>query len=69
MIEDHGINPSKIKDQLKGGLADSKKYTDFPLDQLEMGIKIEKEHTDDPYKALEISMDHLTEDKKYYTKL
>lgn len=69
MLRDHGIDPSKVKDKLKGGLADKKNPTDFPLDQLEKGLKVEKEHTDDPYTALEISMDHLEEDPKYYTKL
>lgn len=68
-LEDLGIDPSKIKDSLRGGLADAKSYTDFPLDQLERGIKVEMEHTDDPYIAIEIVMDHLTEDRKYYTKL
>ena len=31
-------------------------------------MKIEKEHTSDPDEQLEIVMDHLVEDKEYYTK-
>lgn len=69
MLKDKGIDISKVKDKLKGGKADKKQPTDFPLDQLEKGIEVEKEHTDDPYKAIEIAMDHLAEDTKYYTKL
>ena len=37
--------------------------------QLDMGIKVEMEHTKDESDARTISMDHLFEDPKYYTKL
>ena len=37
--------------------------------QIEMGLKVEMEHTDDKDKAMEITMDHLWEDPKYYSKL
>ncbi len=56
------------KDQIKGGLADKKKPSDFDQKELELGIKDELEHTDDPKKAAEIAMDHLTKDKSYYSK-
>jgi hypothetical protein len=57
------------KDEISGGLADKKKPSDFDKDSLKQGIKVEMEHTDNPKIALEIAMDHLTEDKNYYTKL
>lgn len=57
------------KDQIKGGLADKKKPSDFPADKLKAGIKVELEHTDDPKIAIEIAMDHLSEDLEYYNKL
>lgn len=63
------IKSSKIKDNIKGGLADKKKPSDFDKKSLEEGLKIEMEHTDDKKIAREIAMDHLTEDKKYYKKL
>lgn len=60
---------SKFKQKLMGGLADKKKPSDFDPKALKQGQKVEMEHTDDPAKAEEISMDHLTEDPKYYDKL
>jgi len=57
------------EDTLKGGLGDNAPAGTFPKDQLNKGIKVEKEHTNSPAVAKEISEDHLTEDKKYYTKL
>jgi hypothetical protein len=59
----------KHKDKIPGGLADKKQPKDFDPKQLAKGKKVEMEHTDDPKKALEISMDHLTEDPRYYDKL
>lgn len=45
----------------------------FPVSELEnelkLGVNRELEHVDDPAKALEIAIDHLAEDKQYYTKL
>ena len=50
-----------------------KKEEDIPKDvdqkELKEGIKVEKEHTDKPCVAKKIALDHLKEDKKYYTKL
>ena len=57
------------QDQIHGGLGDHANILDFPLAQILMGMEVEKEHTDDPLIALEISLDHLTEDQSYYTKL
>lgn len=57
------------KDLIPGGLADKKEKSDFPADQMITGIDVEMEHTDDKDIAEEIAMDHLTEDKEYYTKL
>lgn len=64
---------------MKGGKADkltlpkiAKKYK-VPVEdltaQLRLGIKTEMEHTNNRSKAKEISMDHLAENPKYYTKL
>lgn len=35
--------------------------------ELELGLKIEAEHTDDKEERKEIALDHLKEDKKYYS--
>ena len=37
--------------------------------QIKQGAKVEKEHTDDSKEAVRIAMDHLVEDRKYYSKL
>lgn len=58
-----------MKDQIKGGLADKKKPSDFDPKMLAMGVKVEMEHTSDKQVATEIAMDHLMEDPKYYVKL
>jgi hypothetical protein len=60
---------AKHKDQMPGGLGDKKSPSDFDADQLAKGIKVEMEHTTDPEIAREISLDHLTEDPRYYDKL
>lgn len=57
------------KDQIKGGLADKKKPSDFDASAIKQGIKVEMEHTDNKSIAREISMDHLAEDPNYYKKL
>ena len=64
---------------MKGGKADkltlpkiAKKHNVSIEDltsQLKLGIKTEMEHTDNKAKAKEITMDHLAENPKYYTKL
>jgi hypothetical protein len=42
---------------------------DILKQELKKGIKVEKEHTSDVKRAVRITMDHLFEDPKYYTKL
>lgn len=39
------------------------------IQQLIMGIEVESEHTDDLIQRARIALDHLEEDKQYYTKL
>lgn len=39
------------------------------IKELSMGIKEELEHTSDLFESTKIAMDHLKEDKKYYSKL
>lgn len=60
---------SEWKDQLPGGLADSKKPSDFSSKSLQQGRSVEREHTKNKTLATEIAMDHLAEDAKYYPKL
>jgi len=55
-------------DKIPGGKAD-KLTQKFPTDQIVKGQEIESEHTDDQSVATEITLDHLTEDPHYYTKL
>jgi hypothetical protein len=56
-------------DQLKGGIADNKKSSDFDPVSLREGTEVEMEHVDDEKLAQEIAMDHLAEDPEYYRKL
>lgn len=67
--KEFGIDMDKFKDQIGGGYGDQAIPSDFDFEQLRMGIEVEMEHTDDPYIALEITLDHLTEDGDYYTRL
>lgn len=57
--------------RLPDGLARKKGIDplDFDLHTLGEGIIVEFEHTNDPALALEITLSHLVEDEKYYTKL
>ena len=55
--------------KLPGGVGDTTPTNSVDPNQLSLGIQIEMEHTNDPDIAKEISMDHLTEDPEYYTKL
>ena len=69
----------EIEDKINGGLADNvtldgiaKKHkvsVDVIKKQFDTGIKVEMEHTNNKELAKEITMDHLFEDPKYYTKL
>jgi hypothetical protein len=57
------------KDELKGGEGDKLSEKDVCPKQLAIGIEVELEHTGKRAIAKEIALDHLAEDKKYYTKL
>jgi hypothetical protein len=56
-------------ESLFGGKGDGKDDDDFDRKELSKGKKVEREHTKSKKKAGEIARDHLTEDKKYYSKL
>lgn len=68
------IATSNIKEEkLKGGRA-SKEVREnatelFDPLEISVGIKVEMEHTDSIEAAREIALDHLTENKDYYTRL
>lgn len=62
------LDITKFKEQLKGGLADGKAVTDFPLKQLLMAMEANKIHTDNPMLALELAMDHLVKMKDCHTR-
>jgi len=55
--------------KLPGGVGDRAPSDQIDPIQLSTGIQIEMEHTNDPEIAKEISLDHLTVDPKYYSKL
>lgn len=55
--------------KLPGGVGDRTPSDQIDPIQLSTGIQIEMEHTNDPEIAKEISLDHLTVDPKYYSKL
>jgi hypothetical protein len=59
----------RIKDTVKGGLADKLDPSEFDQEELMTGIHVEMEHTNDILQAMEIAMDHLFEDPAYYEKL
>jgi hypothetical protein len=54
---------------LPGGKGKSLCPEDVDRRQLRMGIAVEKEHTTSKSRACAIALDHLAEDKYYYTKL
>lgn len=51
------------------GKSKDKNKSQFSPDALQQGMKVETEHTKDKQLAQRITMDHLTEDPKYYEKL
>ena len=59
----------RVKDTVKGGLADEMDPAEFDQKALMKGIHVEMEHTDDVLQSMEIAMDHLSEDPDYYEKL
>ena len=54
-------------EELIGGKGDGKSPLEFDPEQIIMGLDVEREHTDDPLVAIEIVLDHLSEDKFYYS--
>lgn len=56
-------------DKISGGKGDKKKPEDFDKREIIVGLYVEREHTDNLRTALEISIDHLSENPKYYTDL
>jgi hypothetical protein len=60
---------SKKADLVPGGVGDGKKKKLFDPEEYAMGLKVEREHTDSGAVSGEITRDHLTDDKKYYSKL
>lgn len=59
----------RLKDTVKGGIADEMDPSSFDQESLMQGIHVEMEHTGDILQAMEIAMDHLAEDPDYYEKL
>jgi len=59
----------KYKATIPGGKGNDTKIDSVDKKELAVGIAVEMEHTDDIIKAAEISIDHLTENEKYYTEL
>jgi len=70
---------TKLKDMIPGGKSDNmtlsqiaKKHGVSLSDiqkEFEMGMKVESEHSDNIEKKKEVTMDHLFDNPKYYTKL
>lgn len=56
-------------DPQKGGKGQGRKPSEFDLKQVLIGITVELEHTTDHNESLSIVLDHLSEDREYYTKL
>lgn len=68
------IAASNIKEEkIKGGRASEEVRENatelFDPLEISVGIKVEMEHTDNIEAAREIALDHLTENKNYYTRL
>lgn len=60
-----GTRPGKIR----GGRGRRLSVLDVDPRQLSMGVDVEREHTPSKRIACEIALDHLAEDRRYYTKL
>lgn len=54
---------------LPGGKGDRLRPRDVNVRELVLGLLTEHEHTRSSKLALEIALDHLAEDRRYYTKL
>jgi len=60
---------NEFEDSVSGGKGDKTDPKSVCPKELAVGIKVEREHTDSDEKAEEISIDHLTENPKYYSEL
>lgn len=54
---------------IRGGRSRGRSPLDYDARQLAAGLRVEREHTTSDRVACEIAMDHLAEDRRYYTKL
>jgi len=59
----------ELEESLKGGKGDKLTAKDVCPKQLAIGKKVEKEHSSSKKTATEIALDHLAENKMYYTEL
>lgn len=65
-----GVGRTRRRELIPGGLAPRGRCPrDVLKSELRKGIKVEMEHTRSRRVAREIACDHLTEDRRYYTKL
>jgi hypothetical protein len=71
LLKNDLASPFEGEDILPGGMAAAHGITerDVDPDELRMGIEEEMEHTSDPIVAKRIALDHLAEDRDYYSKL
>jgi len=58
-----------IEGEMLGGKGDATDPKSVDQKELAVGMKVEREHTDSDEKAKEITIDHLTENPKYYSEL
>jgi len=67
----NGLDIEDFPEFEKEGLdySDGHDPDDYPQDQLAVGVQVQKEHTKYEDAAMEISMDHLDQNKEYYTEL
>ena len=63
------MKKAKMKEFIKGGLADGVPCRLFNKGQLAKGVQVELEHTNNPRVAKEIAKDHLIEFPNYYKAL
>jgi len=64
-----GANPGATIDAMSMAKSEEPLGTGYDIEQIKIGIGEEMEHTNDPQVALKITLDHLNEDKEYYSKL
>jgi len=64
-----GIEKEVVEDEISGGKGDNLDPNSVDQNELAIGIEVEREHTDSTEQAEEISLDHLSENPKYYSEL